>query len=302
MRAEPEDQLSWLRLGEAYAKAGRHAAALKALTRAHELNPDDWMSLYFIGDVRRQTGQYQDAIDIFKNILAERPSEIGVSVTLATTYLDLGRSELSSGYMARAEESFLDALRESLVAVGSSSGFRSVMWKVAGDAMYQLSSRSVFTSEASVRETLELAMKSLSSPSGERLGGIDIPIDLTVEPLTGITLLRCAILAYDHRLSVSSSEAQALGSAWFDLATSVRIYAAHLGDEEKANAEKKSIVFISSALRECPGTQEYWVALGDAYFITQPKSAQHAYIRALEVDSKVGGFLQNLERCCANVG
>ena len=57
--------MSWLRLGEAYSKAGRFAAALKALERARELDPDDWIASYFIGEVQRQMGLYEEAIKAY---------------------------------------------------------------------------------------------------------------------------------------------------------------------------------------------------------------------------------------------
>ncbi|KAK0197963.1 superkiller protein 3 [Armillaria mellea] len=297
LRAEPEDQVCWLRLGEAYSRSGRHAAALKALSRAQELNPDDWMTLYFIGDVHRQTGQFQAAIDIFTEILQERPGEIGVSVLLGQTYVDLGRSELSGGYVARAETSFLTSLHVALTAIEKTSGFGGVMWKIAADAMFLLSTRSAFVDESAARHALEAVFPSLSTHSSDRLAGFDINIQLsdTPTPLTGTIMLQNAIVAYDLRVSVASSDPQAIGSAWFDLGMALGAYASRLKDEGKSkDVEKKRIEFLGSALRQCPLNEEYWTALGNAYFLTQPKSAQHAYIRALEIDSKNTATWTNL--------
>ncbi len=290
LRAEPEDQVCWLRLGEAYGRSGRHAAALKALARAQELNSDDWMTLYFIGDVHRQTSQFQAAIDIFTEILQERPGEIGVSVLLGQTYLDLGRSELSGGYVARAEASFLTSLHVALAAIEQTSGFGGVVWKIAADAMFSLSARSAFVDESAARHALEAVFPFLSTHSSDRLSGFNINIQLPDDstPLTGTVMSQNAIVAYDLRVSVASSEPQAIGSAWFDLGMALGSYASRLTDEEKSkDVEKKRIEFMGSALRQCPLNEEYWTALGNAYFLTQAKSAQHAYIRALEIDSKV---------------
>ncbi|KAK0207900.1 superkiller protein 3 [Desarmillaria ectypa] len=297
LRAEPEDQVCWLRLGEAYSRSGRHAAALKALARAQELNPDDWMTLYFIGDVRRQTSQFQEAIDIFTEILQERPGEIGVSVLLGQTYLDLGRSELSGGYVVRAETSFLASLHVALAAIEQRSGFGGVVWKIAADAMFSLSTRSIFVDESAARHALEAVFPFLSTHSSDRLAGLNINIQLPDHstPLTGSVMLQNAIVAYDLRLSVASSEPQAIGSAWFDLGMAIGFYASQMTDEEKSReVEKKRIEFLGSALRQCPLNEEYWTALGNAYFLTQAKSAQHAYIRALEVDSKNTATWTNL--------
>ncbi|KAK0232722.1 TPR-like protein [Armillaria fumosa] len=297
LRAEPEDQVCWLRLGEAYSRSGRHAAALKSLARAQELNPDDWMTLYFIGGVHRQTSQFQAAIDIFTDILHKRPGEIGVSVLLGQTYLDLGRSELSGGYVARAETSFLTSLHVALVAIEQSSGFGGVVWKIAADAMFSLSARSAFVDESAARHALEAVFPFLSTHSSDRLAGFNINIQLpdNSTPLTGNVLLQSAIVAYDLRLSVALLDPQAIGSAWFDLGMALGSYASRLTDEEKSkDVEKKRIEFLGSALRQCPLNEEYWTALGSAYFLTQAKSAQHAYIRALEIDSKNTATWTNL--------
>jgi len=44
---------------------------------------------------------------------------------------------------------------------------------------------------------------------------------------------------------------------------------------------------ITNALREEPTNDSYWTAYGNAHFSDQPEIAQHAYIKALELDPKV---------------
>jgi superkiller protein 3 len=40
-------------------------------------------------------------------------------------------------------------------------------------------------------------------------------------------------------------------------------------------------------IRAQPGEDKYWHALGDMNLVSKPKEAQHTYIRALEIISKV---------------
>jgi hypothetical protein len=56
---------------------------LKALYRAHELSADDWICIYFIGEVHSQMGKFHDAIEAFESILTEQLSEVGVLMSLA---------------------------------------------------------------------------------------------------------------------------------------------------------------------------------------------------------------------------
>ncbi|KAG1793292.1 uncharacterized protein HD556DRAFT_1479395 [Suillus plorans] len=117
LRADVDDQLSWLRLGEAYSKANRHVAVLRALSRAHELEPDDWMCTYFIAKVQRQAGRLAEALTSFQSILDVRPAKAGVLL-----------SELS----------FISRVNVVSVAIRESLGYRGVAWKIAADALLSL--------------------------------------------------------------------------------------------------------------------------------------------------------------------
>ncbi|KAJ7675089.1 superkiller protein 3 SKI3 [Mycena rosella] len=288
LRADPDDQVSWLRLGEAYSRAGRHAAAIKALGRAQELDPDDWMCSFFLGDVHRQVGKFQDAVDAFQSILAHRPAEVGVLVSLGQTYLDLGRSESSDGFAARAEQSFITSVRIALRTMQESPGFRSVSWKTVGDALFFLSRRSTFIDEDGVRTVLADVVSLLSQEPGGRLTGIlSTPLFNEASVLGGNKALEVAVSAYDYRITLGSSEGVARGSAWYDLGMSLQCLATKQTSAEiRQQAEAKAAECLTEAVREDPGNDAYWVALGDANFLSKAKTVQHAYIKALEIDSK----------------
>lgn len=286
LRAEPDDQLSWLRLGEAYSRAGRHAAAVKALARAQELSPNDWICSYFIGEVHHQTGRFQEAIDAFESILIERPSEIGVLMPLAQTHLDFGRHEISVGFLARAEQSFGMCVQVAVQAIRETSGFRNMAWKTAADAIFHLSKQSSFFDVKFVRTILSDAISLLPAETSTRLSNLlSLPKISSNLPLSGHQALEIAIVAYDCRLS---SVDAATGSSWYDLGIALHYWSTKSFskvDQERAN--KLAVECLTTALREDPGNDAYWNALGSVNFVAKPKSAQHAYIRALEIDHKV---------------
>jgi superkiller protein 3 len=60
-----------------------------------------------------------------------------------------------------------------------------------------------------------------------------------------------------------------------------------ISKEDQERAEKQAVACLTKALREDPGNDTYWNALGSMNFVGQPKTAQHAYIKALEIDNKV---------------
>ncbi|KAF8557962.1 superkiller protein 3 [Imleria badia] len=284
LRAEPEDQLLWLRLGEAYSRAGRHAAALKALAKAHELDPDDWVCTFLIGEVQHQTGRLVEALLSFNSILDARPKEIGVLLSLAQTQLDLACQERLTGFSARSEQSFVAAITTCFTTSQESLGHGGVMWKVVADALFGLSKAAVFVNESAVEDVVNHTNSLLQGHASTRIAQVFSPRSVTKHtPLTRRHVLEAAVAAYDYRITVGSTEDIALGSALFDLAVALYAWCAEVKSE---TASEAATSLLKQALQKEPGNPVYWTALGNIYFLGKPKAAQHAYIKALEHDSK----------------
>ncbi|KAG1844187.1 hypothetical protein DFJ58DRAFT_731304 [Suillus subalutaceus] len=287
LRADVNDQLSWLRLGEAYSKAGRHVAALRALGRAHELRPDDWMCTYFIGEVQRQTGRLAEALTSFQSILDVRPAEAGVLLSVAQTHLDLARHERLTGFVARAEQSFISCVDVMLVAIRESPGYRGVAWKIAADALFELSVISVFADENNVRAAVTMVSELIQDQSSARLAGLFKFTALSPDnPVTGLNALEAAVAAYDYRITVGSSDEAALPSSLYDLAVALHEWILKQPSGTTRQVSEAANSFLIQALQKEPGNVRFWVALGDLHFAQKPKLSQHAYIKAIEVDNK----------------
>lgn len=245
-------------------------------------------------------GNYCDAISIFESILNTRPTDAGVLVSLGQAYLDQGRLELSEGFQTRAEQSLSTCISVSLKAIEVSAGFRGVVWKTIGDAIFELSARSTYTEEETVRNILKDVVALLPLVN-DRLSAFLVPTVISEDtPLTGLKVLEVALAAYSYRTSLGQSElTTTTGSAWFDLG--IALHAWVVKSSGPPTAQGKIISFLSQALREDPGNSLYWMGLGDAYFLSNAKSAQHAYIKAIELDSKVYSMFRNItvtyQRC-----
>ncbi|KAG1761965.1 superkiller protein 3 [Suillus occidentalis] len=287
LRADVDDQLSWLRLGEAYSKAGRHVAALRALGRAHELQPDDWMCTYFIGEVQRQAGRLAEALVSFQSILDVRPNEAGVLLSVAQAHLDLARHERFTGFVARAEQSFISCIDVLLVAIRESPGYRGVAWKIAADALFELSAITVFADENNVRAAVTVICELIQDQISARLAGLFKLTPLSPDdPMIGLNVLEAAIAAYDYRITVGSSEEIALPSSLYDLAVALHEWILKQPSDTTQQASEAANSFLIQALQKEPGNVRFWVALGDLHFAQKPKLSQHAYIKAIEVDNK----------------
>lgn len=287
LRTDVDDQLSWLRLGEAYSKAGRFAAAVKALERARELNPEDWICSYFIGEVQRQTGQYQEAIVAFESILTKHPHELGVLVSLGQAHLDLGRMHVTAAYTARAESSFTSAVQVALqMIIEASSGFRRVAWKIVADAVFHLSQFTQFSDEDLVLDVLYQLVPFVSDHPGESLTGIvTLPLSLQKSANLPLSALEIAVAAYNYRISLDALDETAVASAHYDLSAALFSYSRKASAKQQL-AKQEATKHIKDALRAEPGNDRYWNALGNMEFESRPKIAQHAYVKALEINSK----------------
>lgn len=290
--------MSWLRLGEAYSKASRLAAALKALGHARELKPGDWICAYFLAEVYRQMGQFQQAIDAFSEILETQPLELRVLLTLAQTYLEFGRAQAAASFTARAEVSFVESIKVILTIVDTSSGFRRISWKTAADALYELSKMSSFSDPEDVVLTVEQVVPLVINRPKDRVSELfpSSPVlDVSALHKLSQSLLEVTVHAYSYRNSLGFLDDASASTGSYDLAIVLAAYSRRVASDVRSEEIRKGAVqFMKDAVSLEPLSDRYWHALGDLYFLSHPRTAQHAYVKALELDNKVSQLLQIL--------
>jgi superkiller protein 3 len=246
------------------------------------------MCTYFIGEVQRQTGRLSEALVSFQSILDIRPTEAGVLLSLAQTHLDLGRQERFTGFVSRAEQSFVSCVEVVLVAIQESPGHRGVAWKIAADALFELSAITVFMDEPNVRVAVTAVCKLIQDQSSARLAGLFRFTPISPEiPITGLNALEAAVAAYDYRITVGSPNEATLPSSLYDLAVALHGWTLKQPPDTTQKASEAANSFLVQTLQKEPGNARFWTALGDLHFKHKPKLSQHAYIKALEVNNKV---------------
>ncbi|GAC95416.1 hypothetical protein PHSY_002992 [Pseudozyma hubeiensis SY62] len=321
LRAEPDDQVSWQRLGQAYALAGRHVAALKCFAKCLELveanddpQDDGWQAQYSIGDVHLELGNFSTAVETFSSILDKHPQELGVRVALSNAFLLSSRQELATGYVERAEISANCAIREAThVLLHHDKHLRSA-WKVIADAAFHLSKFGRLRQPASLLTTdgggeltpiLKLAkeldtdakLPSISVVTHEKLSSSAENLELSP-----FRLLQISVYLYKLRVVLNASDDKVAGSAWADLATALYcasramlLPSSHsfltapastsivdFAESQSAQARLQAIGSIKQALRHEPGQEAYWLLLGNLTFHSSVKLAQHCFVRAIE--------------------
>ncbi|CDS02072.1 related to antiviral protein SKI3 [Sporisorium scitamineum] len=325
LRAEPDDQVSWQRLGQAYALAGRHIAALKCFAKCLELvqaegdaDDDGWQARYSIGDVHLELGNFSTAIETFSDILANHPDELGVRVALSNALLLASRQELATGYIERAEISANGAIREAAHVLLHHDQYLRSAWKVVADAVFHLSKFG----------SLHRAASLLTSDGGGELSPIlkmakELEFDAKLPSISVVThdklrlsadnlelspfrLIQISVYLYKLRVVLNASDDKVAGSAWADLATA--LYCASramllpssqtfltppestsvvdFAEAQSAQARLQAIGSVKQALRHEPGQEAYWLLLGNLTFHSSVKLAQHCFVRAIENEPK----------------
>lgn len=285
------DANSWQRLGEAYAHAGRHAAALRALDKSLELAPGNWACEYHIAEVQRQTGLLSQAAVAFENVRQVAPAEALPPVlnSLAETQLALARQERETGFLARAPQTFLDAISSALLLVELGAQYKRSAWKIAADALAGLAELDAFDD---IDGTLGRLVKLIGKRSSEMLDGILhyplIPEDKRGDHLDGPLARMVLVATCASRLDLFKENEESAASAWFDLGVSLaKISTDLLDDRNRSKAQKEASESVRRALLIQPGNALFWSTFGDLNFSSKPAVAQHAYIRSLEINNKV---------------
>lgn len=299
LRANDDDFQSWLRLGEAYAQSGRHAAALKALERAQSLSPEnEWISAYTVGTVQRDMGLHAEAVDTFIQILFEysNAKDPLVLTALAGAYLDLGCSQANTGYFARAEGSWCLSLEiaHQLVSDASLQAARKVGWKIAYDNLLELGKKRVFldvpTLQAALAPLAEIISERTRDYERHLAGAFKVAhvVDALLEDPNGGTALKLAAAASAYLVTLSTDDEDAAANAWAGLAVSIsNAKRFEETDEGRKKLEAVAVTAVKHALRRDPSNDGLWSLYGSLLFSTDAKVAQHAFIKAIEIDSKV---------------
>ncbi|GAA5820347.1 hypothetical protein JCM11251_005586 [Rhodosporidiobolus azoricus] len=309
LRGAPSDVSTWLKLGTAYRQSGKHIAALKVFVKALGLDPSSWFAKYAIADVQREIGLVEPAIKAFKEILEERPQELGVKVILAETSLGKGLDEQRRGFVVRAEESLVEALREAWSVIEGATATR-VAWKIAAEALVGLGKIPQPERADEMAPLVASLMDELAKMGvDEKIAGATAVTVRAVQQAraediqAAVLASAVAVLAFKARVLLETQNEAAIGSAWFDLGVAVSNFrSSHLSSSSVSpafsttaeQALQQAIKCLKYALHKEPLNSTFWNALGVLSFDLSPRLAQHCFIRSVEHNSRTAVPWTNL--------
>jgi len=284
--------VTWLQLGEAYVRCGRHTAGLKTLQHALELDPSNWMAMYDIGETYLQVGSFDLAVETFEKVLAiTGKEEVGIVAKLADTLLSQGRYSASGGFRERSRNAFRGAIGLAGDVLRMGVGHRPWAWKVVGDAAFEIASQeSTLEDVGKTTDVLYPVLQLLIEDDTDRrsaVEGLGHAANLLQSPVDMNTTLKAGVFAFAYRAYLLKNETRVADPALYDLASALHALAGRLEDDQKEACVKAAIKAIRSALERDAGDERLWNALGVICADGGAQVAQHAFVVSLELYAKV---------------
>lgn len=306
LRLSPNDYHSWVGLGESYHSSGRYVAATKAILNAQKLEEDSetdisgdtWFTKYMLANIKRELGEFDEAIALYQAVMETRPEEEGVIIALLQTMVDNALTSVEKGLFGKSAQLAADTI--ALAATTEGAVLETFnFWKTVGDACSVFVSVQSRMGEFPVEQVQSLLGK-IPTEAAETLSAVDrVTIDNAAEesaslkdtPL-GSDITRCIhamILCFKQAIHTSALDRHAQAVGYFNLGwAEQRAHACLPPDSRKkaTNYIKAAVRAFKRAIELEAGNSEFWNALGVVTSEINPTVSQHALVRSLHLNER----------------
>ncbi|KAF8069413.1 SKI3 [Scenedesmus sp. PABB004] len=297
IRSAPKDACLWEALGASYQALGRHASALKALTRALELDPARPYALMACGALHYMAGAYEDAAAAYRGALALAPGHPAALLGLGEVLLASGCRHAAMGAAGAAALELGEAASRAGEAARGANNLVTA-WKLLGDVQLQ-------------QHLLQPSAAAAADAPGGGGGGEPTVAAALVHLASRRGLLRSARRAYAHALALDPAS----GELWGDVALCYSYEAQLLQQLQPpggapgapaaaiAAARSAAVSTARGGLRLAPTSAWLWGVLAGALAAAgDPAAAEYAYSRALALDPRAAATWVALGRLYSRHG
>lgn len=315
LRMSPDDYHSWVGLGESYYSSGRYISGTKAILNAQRLEqvldnigPDEtWFTKFMLANIKRELGEFDEAIGLYQDVMQGRPDEEGVAIALMQTLVDNALDSLEKGLFGKSVTTAKEALEFAIKApddIKNTFNF----WKAVADSCSIFTSIQGRVTDLPLENVRTLIGADDDKPEYQALKEVDgvgngvifaegiFPDDERV----GVELTRAlhaTILAHKRAIHASANDVYAQSVAYYNLGWAEQ--RAHICLPE--NLKKKSSRYSKAAVK-CfkraieleAGNSEFWNALGVVTSRINPAVSQHAFVRSLYLNERSAQVWTNL--------
>ncbi|KAG0647221.1 Superkiller 3 [Hyphodiscus hymeniophilus] len=315
LRITPDDYHSWVGLGESYHNSGRYIAATKAFQHAEQFehlveqqkSGETWFAKYMLANVKRELGDYDEAIEGYEAVLEKRPGEFGVSIALIQCLVESAWDGINKGLFGYAAQRATETIEEALkLAQSKADAFN--LRKAVGDACSVFSwvqgRLSSFPHDA-INRLLQTGDEMDAYHIFTDIDGVGVDVVfakglLPKDEQDGLNLTRClqgAILSHKRAIHASAHDVHAQSVAYYNLGwtehrTHVSLFA---GAKVRPTRYLKAAVHcFKRAIELEAGNSEFWNALGVVTSEMNPQVAQHSFVRSLFLNERSSQTWTNL--------
>lgn len=315
LRIAPLDYYSWVGLGESYHSSGRYIAAQKALDHAKSLASDArkdvaddaWFAEYMLANVHRELGDFDEAVEGYKNVREERPQELGLSLALLQTLVQRAYHSVETGFFGLAADSAKSAIEAAAGLVKVHPQVFNI-WKAIGDAIavFSLVPEKLDCLPTDIMRSFlldsELAqdeqVQQIDSVTSDDLKSVFEGADGNVSSLQEASL-HSAISAYKQAIIAASSNIHAQAVAWYNLGwmelkADQTIKQIHQPRLKRTTFARASVRCFKRAIELEAGNADFWNALGVSTTSVNPAVAQHSFVRSLHLNERSARTWTNL--------
>ncbi|KAL1875323.1 hypothetical protein VTK73DRAFT_10107 [Phialemonium thermophilum] len=317
LRISPEDYHSWVGLGESYYRSGRYIAATKATLNAQRLEEspttdvtgDTWFTRFLLANIKRELGDFDEAIELYSKVIEARPDEEGVFIALMQASVESAFDSLGKGFFGKAVDLARDTLTSASQAPQSMTGSFN-FWRAVADACSIFSIIQGRVSELP-QELLRQVLQRGDSTEGYDLLKETDGVEISAAPSNGaksqggegptdanlVTCVHATILAHKRAIQVSAADVHAHAVAYYNLGWAEHMAHTCLPESMRKRSSgylKAAIMCFKRAIELEAGNAEFWNALGVVTSSVNPSVSQHAFVRSLYLDERSAQAWTNL--------
>lgn len=307
LRISPDDYYSYVGLGESYHNSGRYNSAQRAFNYAE--NPNDgvsfkktddesWFTKYMLANVNRELSEFDEALQGYEAVLAQRSQEFGVSIALIQTLVEKGWHCIETGFYGEAIGSAIRAIEVArTVAEYKPDAFN--LWKAVGDACSLFSwvqkKLDIFPTtevERLLQSESDVGVDFDAYKDLDGIGKNDLTNFSSHDASILSKVMKASILAQKRAIASCEHDIHAQAVAWYNLGWTE--YRAHVCLEQEGDHDEQKLTTFLKAAMKCfkraieleAGNSEFWNSLGVITTTLSPKVAQHAFVRSLHLNDR----------------
>ena len=307
LRISPNNYHCWVGLGESYHNSGRHVAASRAFLKAesidHGLSADEtWFAQYMLANVQRELGNYEEAVKAYEVVLANKPGELGVLLSLLQSLVEFGWARIQQGHFGHAAELATKAV-DTATAIARDKTDIFNLWKTTGDACFVLNAAKAYVEPTTITTIKDLLGMNANPDvfdvliDTDHVSIEDLGKDVEDSTKMADRLVRAAVLAHKRGIDASSNDMHAQAVSWYNLGWAEHdayVSAASRGGKRPRQLLKAAIKCFKHAIELEAGNSDFWNALGVATLTLNPKVSQHSFIRSIHLNDHSARAWTNL--------